>query len=187
MSLFSGIDLDAVGPALAANDVDGWLLFDFHGINPIAKRVIGYAGMATRRLFVWLPKVGTPVALAHRIELQGIEGFPGEVRPYAAWQELHQLLGEVVNGKKLAMETSPDDAVPSLDRVPAGVVSLVERLGGTVVSRPPWCRCLRRGGPWQSWKGTGRRPRLWRTSRGARFRMWWDGLGRHAKRKCSEK
>ena len=134
MSLFSGIDLDAVGPALAANDVDGWLLFDFHGINPIAKRVIGYSGMATRRLFVWLPKVGAPVALAHRIELQGIEGFPGEVRPYAAWQELHQLLGEVVNGKKLAMETSPDDAVPSLDRVPAGVVSLVERLGGTVVS-----------------------------------------------------
>jgi len=40
MSLSSGIDLDAVGPAIAANDVDGWLLFDFHGINQIAKRVV---------------------------------------------------------------------------------------------------------------------------------------------------
>lgn len=134
MSLFSGIDLDAVGPALAANGADGWLLFDFRGINPITKRVVGYQGMGTRRLFVWLPKAGKPVALAHRIELQGVEDFPGEVRPYAAWQQLHGLLGDVVKGKKVAMEISPDDAVPYLDRVPAGVVQLVERLGGRVVT-----------------------------------------------------
>ncbi len=133
MSLFSRVDLTAVGPALEAHAVDGWLLFDFHGINPIVKRVVGYGGMASRRLFVWLPKDGSPVALAHRIELQGMEGFPGEVKPYAAWQELHQLLGEIVKGKKVAMEVSPDDAVPYLDRVPAGVVELVQRLGGTVV------------------------------------------------------
>ncbi len=133
MSLFPGVDLTAVGPALKANEVDGWLLFDFHGINPIVKRVVGYSGMASRRLFVWLPKDGTPVALAHRIELQGMEGFPGEIKPYAAWQELHQLLGEIVHGKKVAMEVSPDDAVPYLDRVPAGVVELIQRLGGTVV------------------------------------------------------
>ncbi len=133
MSLFSGVDLTAVGPALEANEVDGWLLFDFHGINPIVKRVVGYSGMASRRLFVWLPKDGSPVAVAHRIELQGMEGFPGEVRPYAAWQELHRLVGEIVSGKKVAMEVSPDDAVPYLDRVPAGVVELIQRLGGTVV------------------------------------------------------
>jgi Xaa-Pro aminopeptidase len=134
MALISGIDLAGVGAVLRANDMDGWLLFDFHGINPIVKRVVGYEGMATRRLFVWLPNEGTPVAVAHRIELQGIDGFPGEVRPYAAWQELHQLLGDVVNGKTVAMEISPDDAVPYLDRVPAGVVELIRRLGGTVVS-----------------------------------------------------
>ncbi len=133
MSLFPGVDLTAVGPALEASEVDGWLLFDFHGINPIVKRVVGYSGMASRRLFVWLPKDGPPVAVAHRIELQGVDGFPGEVRPYAAWQELHRLLGEIVSGKKIAMEVSPDDAVPYLDRVPAGVVELIQRLGGTVV------------------------------------------------------
>ncbi len=133
MPLFSRVDLTAVGPALEANQVDGWLLFDFHGLNPIVKRVVGYRGMASRRLFVWLPKDGPPVAVAHRIELQGMEGFPGEVRPYAAWQELHRLVGEIVSGKKVAMEVSPDDAVPYLDRVPAGVVELIQRLGGTVV------------------------------------------------------
>jgi hypothetical protein len=39
----------------------------------------------------------------------------------------------VVRGKRVAMETSADDAVPYLDRVPAGVVQLIERLGGRVV------------------------------------------------------
>lgn len=133
MSLLPGIDMGAVAAVCASINVDGWLLFDFRGVNPVAHRVVGGQGMGTRRLFVWLPEAGPPVALAHRIELQGIEGFPGEIRPYASWRELHELLGEVVAGRRVAMEISPDDAVPYLDRVPAGVVGLIERLGGTVV------------------------------------------------------
>jgi Xaa-Pro aminopeptidase len=35
------------------------------------------------------------------------------------------------------MEVSPEDAVPYLDRVPAGVVELIRRLGGTVVPSGP--------------------------------------------------
>ena len=35
------------------------------------------------------------------------------------------------------MEVSPEDAVPYLDRVPAGVVELVRKLGGTVVPSAP--------------------------------------------------
>ncbi len=137
MALFEGIDLSSLGPALSDNDVDGWLLFDFHGINPVVKRVVGYDGMATRRLFVWLPKTGRPVAIAHRIELQGVEGFPGDIRPYSAWGELHRLLGEVVAGKRVAMEVSTEDAVPYLDRVPHGVVQLLQKLGATVVPSAP--------------------------------------------------
>lgn len=133
MTPLAHLDLHAVRAALRALGVDGWLVYDFHGMNPVAARVIGLTGMATRRLFVWLPLDGPPVAVAHRIELQPLEGFPGDVRAYAAWEELHRLLGEVVGGQRVAMEISPDDAVPYLDRVPAGVVQLVERLGGTVV------------------------------------------------------
>src|SRR5262249_6781445 len=43
----------------------------------------------------------------------------------------------VVDGKTVAMEISTDDAVPYLDRVPFGVIQLIERLGGTVVSSGP--------------------------------------------------
>lgn len=134
MSLLNRIDATVLRDALAALKADGWLLYDFHGVNPVLGRVVGIGGMATRRLFVWLPADGTPVALAHRIELQPLADFPGEVRPYAAWEELHRELERLVRGRRVAMEISQDDAVPYLDRVPAGVVQLVERLGGSVVS-----------------------------------------------------
>src|SRR2546422_5760286 len=65
---------------------DGWLLFDFRSVNPVAGRVLAVGGMGTRRLFVLLPQRGAPVALVHRIELQPLQGFPGEVRPYGSWR-----------------------------------------------------------------------------------------------------
>jgi Xaa-Pro aminopeptidase len=133
MSLLADIDLAAVQAALKEQKLDGWLLFDFRGLNPIAGRVLGPIGMGSRRLFLLLPQAGEPVALVHRIEMQPFTGFPGKVIPYSRWEELHAGVTGLVKGKKLAMEISPDDAVPYLDRVPYGVVELIRRLGGTVV------------------------------------------------------
>ena len=123
--------------ALATAGVDGWLLYAFHGVNPVATRILELEGLNTRRLFVLLPREGEPVAVAHRIELGAVDGFPGRVVPYARWQELHSALSSVVAGKRLAMEVSPDDAVPYLDRVPYGVVGLLTRLGATIVPSGP--------------------------------------------------
>jgi Xaa-Pro aminopeptidase len=133
-SPLEGFDFAALRELLGTLPADGWLLYDFHGINPAATRVLGIHGMGTRRFFVLLPRAGPPVALVHRIELATFEGFPGEVRPYAAWSELHERLRALVSGKTLAMEISPDDAVPYLDRVPHGVIQLIEGFGARVVS-----------------------------------------------------
>jgi Xaa-Pro aminopeptidase len=131
------IDLVAVQEALSQARVDGWLLYDFHGLNPVAGRVLGLSGLNTRRLFVLLPREGEPVAVAHKIELQGMAHFPGRVIAYARWSELHAALAPLVAGRTLAMEISPEDAVPYLDRVPFGVVELLRRLGATVVPSGP--------------------------------------------------
>ena len=137
MPPLAGFDFAALTAVLEALDADAWLLFDFRGVNPIAARVLDVHGMATRRYFVFLPRSGPPVAVAHRIELAPFEGFPGEVRPYAAWRELHAQLEPLVRGKTLAVETSPQDGVPYLDRVPHGVVQLLEAFGARVVSSAP--------------------------------------------------
>jgi Xaa-Pro aminopeptidase len=134
-ALLEGFDFAALGEMLEGLGADGWLLYDFHGVNPVATRVLGIRGMGTRRFFVLLPRPGggRPVAVAHRIELASFDGFPGDVRPYAAWRELHAVLGPLVAGKTLAMEVSPRDGVPYLDRVPHGVVQLLESFGARVV------------------------------------------------------
>ncbi len=134
MTLLDKFDFAALRELLGKIGADGWLLYDFHGINPAATRVLGINGMGTRRFFVLLPREGTPVAIAHRIELASFDGFPGEVRAYAAWRELHDQLRALVGGKTVAMEISPSDAVPYLDRVPHGVIQLIEGFGARVVS-----------------------------------------------------
>ena len=134
MKPLEGFDFAALRELLGSLHADAWLLYDFRGINPAATRVLGIHGMGTRRFFVLLPREGKPVALAHRIELAAFDGFPGEVRPYAAWTELDEKLRALVGGKTVAMEISPKDAVPYIDRVPHGVVELIEASGARVVS-----------------------------------------------------
>lgn len=137
MTPLAGVDRGGLRAALEEAGADAWLLYNFRGVNPVAGRVLGVSGMGTRRLFVLLPRDGEPVAVAHRIELQGVEGFPGTVVPYSRWEELHQALAGLVNGRTVAMEVSPEDAVPYLDRVPFGVVELIRRLGARVVPSGP--------------------------------------------------
>jgi Xaa-Pro aminopeptidase len=62
-----------------------------------------------------------------------MENFPGRVIPYARWSELHEILRSLVSGRKVAMEISPQDAVPYLDRIPYGVVELLRHVGANVV------------------------------------------------------
>src|SRR2546427_3522309 len=131
-------DCPAARELLGKLGAAGWRLSAFHGINPAATRVLGINGMGTRRFFVLLPREGTPVAIAHRIELGSFDGFPGDVRPYAAWRELQEKLRALVAGKTVAMEISPGDAVPYLDRVPHGVIELIEGFGAKVVSSGTW-------------------------------------------------
>jgi Xaa-Pro dipeptidase len=137
MTPLADVDRNGLGAALEEAGADAWLLYNFRGVNPVAGRVLGVSGMGTRRLFVLLPRDGEPVAVAHRIELQGVEGFPGTIVPYSRWEELHHALGKLLKGRTVAMEISPDDAVPYLDRVPFGVVELVRRLGARVVPSGP--------------------------------------------------
>ncbi len=127
-------DRKALAEALGQSGAAGWLVFDFQGHNPVAQRLLNLGGLGSRRLFVLITPDHDPVAVAHKIELGPLEGFPGRILPYARREELNAALGSLVNGKTVAMEVSERNSVPYLDRVPHGVVQLVESLGGKVVS-----------------------------------------------------
>jgi len=128
--------LPSVQSALSDAGLDGWLIFDFHGLNPVATGMLGLEGMATRRIFVLIPRSGEPTAITHAIEQGPWRLWPPRwgKTSYSGWRELESQLRSLVNGKRVAMEYSPGDAVPYLDRVPAGVLEMVREAGATVVS-----------------------------------------------------
>jgi len=128
--------LPALQSALDQAGLDGWLLYDFHGLNPVAVGMLELPGMTTRRFFVYIPRQGAPVAITHAIEQGPWAGWPAKwtKEKYSSWRLLESLLADVVKGKRIAMEYSPGDAVPYLDRVPAGVLEMVRNAGATVVS-----------------------------------------------------
>jgi Xaa-Pro dipeptidase len=134
--VLSPATLSAFQKALRDAGVDGWLLYDFRGVNPIASAILGVGGHVTRRFFVWVPAAGAPVAVTHAIE-QGVwRDWPLEWRKevYSSWWSLEEHVKKLVGGKNIAMEYSTGDSVPYLDRIPAGVIEMVRGAGATVVS-----------------------------------------------------
>jgi Xaa-Pro dipeptidase len=132
------LPIEAVQQALKEEKLDGWLLYDFQGFNPIASRLVGLAGsgkMTTRRWYYFVPAAGAPRGLVHAIESHNLDDLPGDKRIYAGREQLGTGLKELLNGAKtIAMEYSPGNAIPYVSRVDAGTIESVRQCGATVVS-----------------------------------------------------
>lgn len=130
-------DLAKTQAAIREFGFDGWLLGDFRGSNPLARRILGIADDAhtSRRYFYFVPAHGEPIKLVHRIEMATLDHLPGSKQIYLRWQELESALTDLVQGKKrVAMEYSPRNANPYIARVDAGTVEIVKAAGVAVGS-----------------------------------------------------
>jgi Xaa-Pro aminopeptidase len=132
------LDVAAIQQVLAREGLDGWLLYDFHGSNPIAARLAGLtsgAHMTTRRWYYLIPASGSPRGLVHAIERHNLDALPGEKRVYAGRQQLDAGLDALLAGLgRLAMEYSPANAIPYLSRVDAGTAEAIRARGVEIVS-----------------------------------------------------
>lgn len=136
MALLNPQTLPEIQRALTEAALDGWLLFEFRGLNPVALQMLGIDALLTRRIFAWIPREGVPVAITHNIEQTVWRDWPAEWKRerYSAWTTLESLVQQLVGTRRIAMEYSEGNAVPYLDRVPAGMLELVQRGGAAVVS-----------------------------------------------------
>ncbi len=133
--------LDRIRAAVNASDVapdetalDGWLIYDFQGLNPHARTVLGLPdAFLTRRYFVWVPRVGTPTLIHHRIEggtwRTLAAGADLNFLPYSAHTELDARLRALLYGRRGALEYSPQGAVPYVSRVDAGTLERLRAAG----------------------------------------------------------
>ena len=137
------MNLANVQTYLRQQQADGWLLYNFRDLNPIAVSVAGLSWPGTRRWFLWIPAEGRPRWLVHAIETQTVEDadsqLQGEVLQYVSWREmadrLPQLLGnESGEPVRALMEYSPGNAIPYISRIDAGIKEVVEGAGVEILS-----------------------------------------------------
>lgn len=131
------IDIEEIQKALKQEAVDGWLFFDHHRRDPLAYRVLKLnpEAIATRRWYYFIPTTGEPARLVHRIESGALDALPGRKIVYSGWDtQLGGLKRALGNARRIAMQYSPNCAIPYVSMVDAGTVELVRSLGVEVVS-----------------------------------------------------
>src|SRR5512139_3534719 len=131
--------LSDIQAAIRLEGLDGWLLYDFRGLNPIALRVAEMpAGLLlTRRWACFIPADGSagPRWLVHAIEAGGLRDVAPEAATYVSWVEWREGLRRLLAGaRRVAMGVSPGGAIPYISRVDAGTVELVRSLAVEVVT-----------------------------------------------------
>jgi Xaa-Pro dipeptidase len=116
---------------------DGWLLYEFQRMNPLARTFLALPDdlLTSRRFFYWIPQEGEPIKIVHAIEPFVLDHLPGRKCIYLKREELEQILAKVLKGMdKVAMEFSHHCHLPYISKVDAGTVDLVRSHGVEVVS-----------------------------------------------------
>jgi Xaa-Pro dipeptidase len=128
-------DVTAVQGLLAVQRLDGWLLFDRDGANPIARRLVAPDGNPTRPWFYMIPAKGQPTVLMHDAEKRSFEHLPGTKLTYKGYRDLDASMRALLKGvRTIAVEYSPKAAVPSVSRVDAGTLEVIRAAGVQVRS-----------------------------------------------------
>ncbi len=128
-------DMITVQGLLAMQRLDGWLLFDRDGENPIASRLVNPDGHPTRPWFYLLPSRGEPMLLVHTAELRSFDHVAGKKLTYQGHRDLAGQLKTLLKGQRtIAIEYSAKASVPSVSRVDAGTVELIKAAGVQVRS-----------------------------------------------------
>ena len=120
---------------MQAQGVDGWLLYDYRGMNPILEDTIGRVGHVTRPVWVWIPARGCPHILASFVD-QGRFGHLGlDTTLFVNRSDMiDKLRGHLSPSGRVAMEYTPDGALPRVSKVDGGTLEMVRGLGVEVES-----------------------------------------------------
>jgi Xaa-Pro aminopeptidase len=121
--------------------IPAWLVYDYRGINPVFRSLVGDVGHLTRPSWLLVPQSSdaTLLLLAHHVDAGR---FTSRFSPFELPVITYQSRRGMVSGLQrllagldtVAMEYSPRAELPRASRVDAGTLELVRSLGVRVVS-----------------------------------------------------
>lgn len=127
--------IQAAQEFLRAEELPGWLVYDYRGSNPIFPQVITPSGHVTRPCFFLIPASGQPRLLVHHVDAGKFAGSGAELVVYRSRESMVEALRGVLDGiGRVAMEYSPQNALPRVSMVDGGTIELVQGLGVEVVT-----------------------------------------------------
>ncbi len=135
--LLINMDLQRIKSVLQEEKIDLWLLYDFRGSNSIAWQMAAIEPDAhcTRRWAIGIPACGEPFKIVHAIEHFTLGNVEARQIIYSNKEEWQQNLCEIAaKYPVIAMEYSPDNAIPVVSKVDAGTIEFIRANGGNIVS-----------------------------------------------------
>ena len=129
---------DTLRPAqeyMSSRGIDGWLVYDYRGMNPVLQDTLGSLTNVTRPCWFWVPADGEARILAGFVD-QGRFGHIGlPTSLFVNRQDMLAKLKSMIGGAgRVAMEYSPGGELPRVSRVDGGTLETVRDLGVDVVS-----------------------------------------------------
>jgi len=129
------MDIASVQEFMRKQGIGGWLVHDFRGSNPVLNQLLGGKRWTTRRAELWIPAAGETVLLHHGIDGPSFANVTLRREAYLTWNQLHDWLAKKAGAaRRVAMEYSPQGALPAASFVDGGTVELVRSFGAEVVS-----------------------------------------------------
>lgn len=129
------MDLPALQSFMRDRRIDGWLVYDFRGSNPVLARLVRSGTHLTRRVLLMIPADGTPRLAVSPLDAGQFahSEFPRDA--YLGWRGLHEWLQRHLAGmSRVAMEYAPGGHLPICSMVDCGTVEMVRAMGVEVVS-----------------------------------------------------
>ena len=113
----------------------GWLVYDYRGSNPIFRQLVTPSGHVTRPCLLFVPSASPPLLLVHHVDAGKFATCGLNLTVYSSRQSMIDSLRQILpSGSRVAMEYSPQGALPRVSRVDAGTVELLRSLGVEVES-----------------------------------------------------
>ena len=120
---------------MRGQDVAGWLLYDYRGMNPIFWDTLGPVPDVTRPCWLWVPSAGDPSLLVSYVDQGRFRQVGIAATLFMDRADMVARLTDLLAGAhRIAMEYSPDGELPRVSRVDAGTLEMVRGLGVEVSS-----------------------------------------------------
>ena len=92
---------------LRQHRIDGWLLHDFQGNNPILWQLYGSQPHTTRRVDLLIPAQGDARLLVSAVDAGQFRDFPGDVVPYLDAEQYRAQLSACCKAREASRWSTP--------------------------------------------------------------------------------